>query len=945
MVARTTLGPDLAELAARVAAGEPHVVVLAAPAGYGKTEFLRAYGSRAGRLMVCHLPSTADGTALDRAVLDVLLARQAPRAASSAADRLAQRRASVSVTSREAVRREWAQEGDADVFGLHDPRGAIAQPAGLDLVSDLIASRPSQRTLMISVRSLPPPALRALLARHPCATVTAADLALRADEIVRLTGTWKGADAAARAVSDLTGGWPLVARLLARLCGRGDWRDLLEAAALLPRASLLDFAAHRTIAGLSPGVQRGLVVTMLLREASHLDLVRVLGEDCDDAVFAQLAGLPFVEPSDAGVSVHGEVARLLRDRFVPLVGELYERTLHVLAGDGDYARAARIALDAADVERAAAIIDAAPPYTAAAVTLGEYERVIDRIDRSLITRYPNLWIATIPYRSFAVEPEVYVREAETVYYCLPATAGPDQRATILMLLASAYVNVGRAADADQVIEEALHGFARADAGARASVLNFAAALRGIEGRFSAARSLAAEAARISSDAFGENQRLHYIDCHEATYRGRHDRFLVMIDEVVRRRAREGMPLYLAYAAANGAIFSWAAGDDDAFQRYITVLEDAVTPGLEAGFVPIIEAARGRPVRLDDEYPFLETAAIAHLYRLGSASTTEDALGAARAAAQAADRRGDPFLQVLAHVAIAVLDEAARPREYALLAGLVAPIESPELHAAIEGLIAGGSVGMLEAFVSRRVLRDVARQEPRVTIELLAGRVTRDGSAVRLTDKEFELVALLASTRGMLSRERIGEALWDHLDPGEWANNFKVTLYRVRSKLAVHDVVLVDHGRFRLSPAIEVDLRQAELLVREQVRLPLDDRTRHRLQAIVETFAAGAATRYDRFAWAHALLARIGDVSAAAGLALAEDARRQGRHDDALRYAATVSAADPYSEQAAELTIRVLVESGAMDRARRELHRYATSLATGLGTKPAAKLAELIGCHQ
>jgi DNA-binding SARP family transcriptional activator len=941
MVAGTTLGPDPREIAASIAAEDPRVLVLAAPPGYGKAAVLTAYAAQIGPLIVCELPAAGNGTDLARVVLDALIARQGPRAARSAADRLAQRREIATTTSRETLRREWPRDEEPGTFVLHDPAGTLATPAGIDLFSELIAGAPSRRRLAVSTRSALPPALQQLVSRNRTVTIHAEQLALRPDDVERLARNAGAGPQTAETLYELARGWPLVTRLLIRLWRHEVAEELFEAAAALPLEALLTFTAHRTIAQLSGRVREALAVTVLLRGASHLDLVRVLGDECDDAVFARLTELPFVDSSGGRSTVHGEIASLLRARFEPLVKGLYERTLRVLTGDGAYVDAARIALDAGDVERAAAIIDAAPPYTAATVPLGEYERVIDRIDRNLITRFPNLWIATIPYRSFSVEPAVYVREAETVYYCLPPSAGPDQRAAVLMLLASAYVNVGRAADADLAIDEALHGFARESSSARASILNFAAALRGIEGRFTAARSLAEEAARISNDVFGENQRLHYIDSHEATYRGKHDRFMVMIDEVLRRRAREDMPLYLAYAAANGAIFSWAAGDDAAFQRYLTVLEDAVTPGLEAGFVPIIDAGRGRPIRLDDDYPFLETAAIAQLYRLGTASTHDDALDAARAAARAADRRKDPFLQILAHVALYVLDETARAGERAALAAIVAPIESPELQAAVANVVGGGSAGMLEPFVSRRVRRERAQREPRLAVELLAGRVTTDGTPVRLTDKEFELLALLASTRGMLSRERIGEALWDHLDPGEWANNFKVTLYRVRTKLAVRDVILADEGRYRLAPTIDVDLRRAETIVRERARQALDDATREELRTIIETFAAGSAMRYDRFAWAQPLLTRIADVSCAAGIALANDAWHRGRHDDALSYAAKVSAADPFNEQASETAIRVLIDRGDLDGARREFQRYATALANGLGTIPSRSLAELV----
>ena len=142
---------------------------------------------------------------------------------------------------------------------------------------------------------------------------------------------------------------------------------------------------------------------------------------------------------------------------------------------------------------------------------------------------------------------------------------------------------------------------------------------------------------------------------------------MILDELLRRRAREEMPLYLAYVATNGMIISWVNGDDAAFGRYLSALEDAVTPGLESGFAPLIDGARGRPVPLDEDHPWPVVTAMAQLYRLGAAATRASALDAARAAARAADRRRDPYTQILAHAALYVLDESARAHEAARLA--------------------------------------------------------------------------------------------------------------------------------------------------------------------------------------------------------------------------------------------------------------------------------------
>jgi len=938
-VARLFDDPDPGTLAAAIAAGAPRVIVLAAPPGFGKSALLHAYAG-ADALITCDLAAAGEPPDLARAVLDALVGGDRSRATRSAADRLAQRRELAQATSRETLRREWPLDEGRSVFVLRDVAARLATPVGVDLFGELVAGLPASRTLAISTRAPLPPALAQIVERELSATVGVAELALsreRVDELALRAGL--SADAAA-AIYEIAAGWPLVSRLIVGLMRRDSCEEIVEAAAALPPASMLAFAAHRTIARLGDLEREALVVAMLLRGASHVELVRVLGDACDDLVFARLSGLPFVELEGDRAMVHPEIETLLRARFEQLVKALYERTLHVLTGDGAYVAAARVALDGGDGTRAAAIIDAAPPYTSAQVPLREYERIIDRIDPDVITRFPNVWIATIPFRAFHVDRAAFVREAETVFYCLPHGARPELRAAALMLLASAYTTVGRAAEANELVDDALHGFAAEPSPARASVLNFAASLRGIEGRFSVARALAGEAAGIARDQFGEDQTLHYIDMHEAAFSGKCDRVVVIIDELLRRLGPDELPLHRAHVATNGALVAWVNGDDANFQRYIATLADALTPGIEGGFAPLIDAAHGRAAQIDARVGGPLLAAVAHLYRLAWADSATAALDTARAAASAADERGDPYIQILAHVALYVLDEPARAVEAAALEAIVAKVESPEMRDAVGALVRGEPAGILEPFVRRRVLHERADVAPQLTVELFAGRVARDTARVRLSQKEFELLALLASSHGALSRDRIGEALWDHLDPEEWPNNLKVTLSRIRTKLATRDGIVVSEGRYRLSPMIGVDLRSAETAVRESESGALDDRRRAELRAILVAYRSGAVGRYDRFSWVQPLLARIDDVVCTAGAALANDAFANGRFDEALGYAADVAAIDPFNETVCELTMRVLASRGDLDAARRELRRYATSLADGLGAQPSPRLTDL-----
>lgn len=942
----TSAARDVRGLAAVLSARDPRVVIVTAPPGYGKTTLVREFAQIVGRLVECPLPATAEPFELVRAVVDATIGDDRVRIERLAADRLAQHRGATGSTARETLLREWTAGTDSELFALRDPSGMLATPAGAELMSELLANLPPSRTLAIVSREALPPAVAQLVRGLQPLEVGCGELALDLDETAALAERSGVPPAAVRPIFDLCRGWPLVTELMMGLVRREGIDALLEATEPVPYGALFAFAGHRTVAALSESVRNALIVAMLLPWTGYVTLVRVLGDECDDAVFARLRSLPFIETAADGsaVRVHPEVRELVRVRFEPAVRTLYERTIEALTGDGEYTTAAGIALDAGDVIRAAATVDAAPPYTASAASIADYERVIDQIDRSLITRYPNLWIATIPFRSFAVDPATYVREAETVYFCLPPGASADQRAAVVMLLSSAYVNVGRLDDSEQVIAEALNGFASTKDAARAGILNFLAALRGIEGRFRTARELAAEAATITRDAFGENQTLHYIEAHEAAYRGKQDRVVVIIDELLRRRAREQLPLYTAYAAMNGAIFSWVNGDDASFERYVSALEASSTPGLEAGLAPIIEAARGRPIRVDDDYPWPVISAMAHLYRIGEAESDEDAVAAARAAAQAANRRKDPYTRLLAGTALFVLDESSRAEQAAALKALIAAFESPEMAEAVNGVIEGTGAGMLTHFVERRVLRSNGRHETKLTVELLGGRVVRDGSPVRLTDKEFEFLALLASSRTALSRNRIGEALWDHLDPEEWPNNLKVTLHRVRSKLGSKDVVLNEDGLFRLAPRIEVDVRRIETCVRGARGRPLDDAISSELANVIAAYRSGASPRFDRFAWAGPLAMRLDDLVVTVAEALAADACARGRSDEAIGYAAVMEAIDALSERACELTIHAFLRAEDVDGARRALRRYSAVLAQELGAKPSAALTELLRAH-
>jgi DNA-binding SARP family transcriptional activator len=272
--------------------------------------------------------------------------------------------------------------------------------------------------------------------------------------------------------------------------------------------------------------------------------------------------------------------------------------------------------------------------------------------------------------------------------------------------------------------------------------------------------------------------------------------------------------------------------------------------------------------------------------------------------------------------------------------IVEPIESAPLKQAVTALIAGEPAGMLATLLARFSGRAV-RVPSRTSIYLLPARVVQNGGDVQLTDKEFELLALLALTRGSLSRDRIGEALWDHLDPAVWPNNFKVTVHRIRKKLRGVETILADGGGFRLAPAVDVDLRRFESAVRTQGEGSMPDARRSELREIVDSFRADVSARYERYGWGQQLLMRIGDAVCRAGVALAADALERRSFDEVSWLVDRIRECDAYNERATELTLRAMLERDDADGARREYARFAAALANELDARPSPRLAELV----
>lgn len=130
-------------------------------------------------------------------------------------------------------------------------------------------------------------------------------------------------------------------------------------------------------------------------------------------------------------------------------------------------------------------------------------------------------------------------------------------------------------------------------------------------------------------------------------------------------------------------------------------------------------------------------------------------------------------------------------------GIVEAIEAGASDYVIKPLRLGELVTRVQVLFKRAYPEQAAGEQVRFgpyLFETVAGRVTRKGKAIGLTQKEFELALLFFRNLGRpLSRAYIQEAVWSQ-DPNIASRTMDTHVSRVRSKLG-----LKPESGFRLAP--------------------------------------------------------------------------------------------------------------------------------------------------
>ncbi|HYZ16787.1 MAG TPA: BTAD domain-containing putative transcriptional regulator [Candidatus Acidoferrum sp.] len=934
-------------LVERVRAARPAIVSLVAPAGFGKSTFVRQLleSGIAPALAVCDCRGTESDVDLARRLIPALADETPARSAGLSQSETMLSDGHASAPDRIGIAlAAWRAPISPSLFVFENTEDAIAEPGARDFIARLLAHRPEKRTIVICSRE----SLRMHLSRfappHQILSLRASDLAFGRSEIAAIfegSGTTKETIDRVLAVSS---GWPIAVLLLARFAHEGRLDPLLHRLDDVAYDELHEYLADQVLRSAPPAITDGLLACAALPHARERDVRLALGDEPYETFLEFQKTSPFVTRSAEGTfSVHPLVASTLLERHPARVDALLAPAAAAYETAGEYQRAAEIHLARHDQLAAAEALDHLEVIEDAAPELA-YSRVLASLDRAVVLRYPRLWAVTALLRTFAVNSHALLEEADGIWARLPPDAPPIVRIYLYVFRVLMMSYVGEFERALALVDQFRSQIAAPDVPTtrmhawllylrslmtarlgriREAERDFEAAWPFINGMHVMSSgtlvTLAADVARVRGDRIGEREKLE---------RG--------IEQI----RKSGLSNFVAFGEAEATFGAWLAGDDADYTQHAFALEAEVEREGVRGFAFFAACVRGHagePQPADH----IKWIACGHLIAAASSDDPVEAIRRAELARASAAIYRNPFTQVLAALALAELDPARQRAMRDEAASIATRIDAPELHRAIESIRRGEDGAFLARFV-QRYRGEGERPKAGLSIELVRGRVIRDGIPVTLAEREHALLTAVAMRPEALSRERLTDMLWPDLAEGAARNAFHVCLHRLKTRLGDENVVVRSREGYRLGNDVHVDLweidrRLATLRASER----LGPSQAAALRATYDELRTTRPAKVAGWEWFEPIERHLRELLCEVAQALGKHALAENRPQDALALAHEMIAYDPCDEPAREIAIRAYLASGDRAAALRHFRQYRDTLMVELQCEPSASLARLV----
>jgi DNA-binding SARP family transcriptional activator len=380
------------------------------------------------------------------------------------------------------------------------------------------------------------------------------------------------------------------------------------------------------------------------------------------------------------------------------------------------------------------------------------------------------------------------------------------------------------------------------------------------------------------------------------------------------------PSLVAEVRARAAFSAWIAGEDDEYERNLTALEAAIGDASSRGLGYFVAAARDRLPPADpspaDLAEWISRGAVIASAHAGSPAS---ALLYARQAAQAADRSGQPFLQILAAVATSEVAPFGVEAAQARAIELASELHEPRIENSVRALVTRGEPGALAPFVER-FRRSAAADAPPLAISFVCAEVRLHGAVPELRDSERGLLFALAHRPGPISTDALVDSLWPDRDGDAARNAFRVCLHRLRRGLGETEFIKRTNAGYVLSAEVVVDLYALPKPPPSFDR-PLEAHERFAYRSAYDRLNANRQARETAGVWFERYALELCHRLDAIGRLLAKDALRRGDGDEALAFVNGLLAEDQTDREAREMQIAAHLAAGDRSTARRKYEDY------------------------
>lgn len=900
------------------------LLLITAPAGFGKTHLAAGLVAACGRGALCSLRIEDRDADLARLVLEALIREDPARQAALSEAIVVSDKAEMLRTAEQS----WSETPrERTIFVFDDLESA--SESDLETIASFIARCPPQRTIVLCSRTEISRNLIRRVAPHKIETVGAQDLRIGVEDLRAVSPDLDGE--AAQKIVLASAGWPIAALLFSRLHAQRRFAEHVQAEGSYE--TLMAYLLDEYVSGLSVLQQELLQMAWALSSTTAEELVLLL-DQTHAGIEHFLRSCPFVTVTASGVGIHALLASAFELNAGVSRPQLLERAISVFSAKGLACRAASCALKLNDPNRAADLLQDVSAAEASQDP-SVIASVLRTLDRSAIVARPRLYLATVDISRFTLPAADALAEARQVYYATKNAGDPGLEISSAWIYARMLTAAGRVFEGIDLLEDVVGRHCDVEDAWRLRLRR--AGLLAVVGRANEAKNVLEEC-RPHLDAQDIANALSNISSTIAARNGRHDEGIAYLEEAARIQRAQGAPAALGVSLANIAIEALFGNDDDRIRAAVSELKSNLLPGFERAWNFWLDCATGGGDAEPSGYESVSLLTTAYLLRAIFGES-----GTVRQAAMQSYEEGKRYSLITARVMTTIAyAERAPDRKKELLPELRSLAAATDINAFRESILRyvddRPPFGVLDAYVARfrkSVRRGIVR------LELTSNYIYLDDERCQLSLREKSLLVFLASIKRHRSRDAICDAIWPEADAENSANNLKVLVHRVRRKLGNGVLASIEDG-YCLGADVIVDLEQEENFVRSvRDRSWVEDADFDRLRSIRRK----CRLRQDdlmRWDWYAATARRLDALDRDAGLVLANHFLWRNQFDEALLIAKDLIHEDSLDEAAIEAAVKSLLAQGDAGGARATIAQYERELAANFGTALSQNLRSIIG---